>query len=67
MLPVTNNDWVEGEVYEINSPESLFSKLDNYESPDYQREIHPAMLDSTPELTPRSARTRPDSRPWTIG
>ena len=42
--PVTNNDWVEGEVYEINAPAGLFKRFDYYESPDYQREIRPATL-----------------------
>ena len=42
--PATNNDWVEGEVYEITAPANLFKQFDYYESPDYQREIRPATL-----------------------
>ena len=44
--PATDNDWVEGEVYEINFPINLFKQFDYYESPDYQREIKLALLAS---------------------
>ncbi len=45
MKPALNgNDWVEGEVYEMQAPAVLFKKFDYYEGPDYQREIQPAML-----------------------
>jgi gamma-glutamylcyclotransferase (GGCT)/AIG2-like uncharacterized protein YtfP len=42
--PVTQNDWVEGEVFEIHRATCILEHLDNYEGPDYRREIHPATL-----------------------
>ena len=42
--PLTDADWVDGEVFEMRDPGGMLKQLDAYEGPDYPRQIQPALL-----------------------
>ena len=48
--PLAENDWVEGEVFEIHTPAAILQELDTYEGPSYRREIRPATLQTGEQL-----------------
>ena len=47
---LTESDWVEGDVFDLREPESLFTVLDSYEGPNYPRQIQPAKIDTGEQL-----------------